>query len=162
MHKISRVRILEMCQVQDIIQTMDLRRIKWLEKLSFMDFSRCPRAPLRMLDVHVWQSIPSQWKASQNYWTFTYRQFKTYRRGIVSRRRYHDDSSIRAKAARYYCQPSCSRSLSTHPIGILASDNGEVFGHGSRFLLYLQAIGTWKDSTEKDEKDSQRAINSEQ
>ena len=32
-----------MCQVQDIIQTMDLRRIKWLEKLSFMDFTRCPR-----------------------------------------------------------------------------------------------------------------------
>lgn len=43
MHKISRVRILKMCQVQDIIQTMDLRRIKWIEKLSFMDFTRCPR-----------------------------------------------------------------------------------------------------------------------
>ena len=43
MHKVSRVRMLEMCQVQDIIQTMDLRRIKWLEKLSFMDFTRCPR-----------------------------------------------------------------------------------------------------------------------
>ena len=43
MHKVSRVRMLEMCQVQDVIQTMDLRRIKWLEKLSFMDFTRCPR-----------------------------------------------------------------------------------------------------------------------
>jgi hypothetical protein len=43
MHKVSRVRILEMCQVQDIIQTMDLRRANWLEKLSFMDFTRCPR-----------------------------------------------------------------------------------------------------------------------
>ena len=28
-------------------------------------------------------------------------------------------------------------------------------------LHYLQAIRTWKDSTEKDEKDSQRAINAE-
>ena len=43
MHKVLRVRILELCQVQDIIQTMDLRRVKWLEKLSFMDFTRCPR-----------------------------------------------------------------------------------------------------------------------
>ena len=29
-------------------------------------------------------------------------------------------------------------------------------------ILYLQAICTWKDSTEEDEKDSQRAINAEQ
>ena len=29
-------------------------------------------------------------------------------------------------------------------------------------MLYLQAIRTWKDPTEKDEKDSQRAINAEQ
>ena len=32
---------------------------------------------------------------------------------------------------------------------------------GSYSTLYLQAIRTWKDSTEKDEKDSQRAINAE-
>ena len=43
MHKISRAKILEMCQVQDIIQTMDLRRVRWVEKLSYMDFTRCPR-----------------------------------------------------------------------------------------------------------------------
>ena len=43
MHKISRATILEMCQVQDIIQTMDLRRAQWIEKLSCMDFTRCPR-----------------------------------------------------------------------------------------------------------------------
>ena len=43
MHKISRATILEMCQVQDIIQTMDLRRARWIEKLSHMDFTRCPR-----------------------------------------------------------------------------------------------------------------------
>ena len=43
MHKISRAKILEMCQVQDIIQTMDLRRARWVEKLSYMDFTRCPR-----------------------------------------------------------------------------------------------------------------------
>ena len=42
MHKVSRVKILEMCQVQDIIQTMDLRRARWIEKLSYMDFNRCP------------------------------------------------------------------------------------------------------------------------
>ena len=41
MHKISRDKILEMCQVQDIIQTMDLRRARWIEKLSHMDFTRC-------------------------------------------------------------------------------------------------------------------------
>ena len=34
--------------------------------------------------------------------------------------------------------------------------------YGSRFILYLQAICTRKDPTEKDEKDSQRAINAEQ
>ena len=43
MHKISRATILEMCQVQDIIQTMDLRRARWIKKLSHMDFTRCPR-----------------------------------------------------------------------------------------------------------------------
>jgi len=43
MHKVSRATILEMCQVQDIIQTMDLRRARWIEKLSHMDFTRCPR-----------------------------------------------------------------------------------------------------------------------
>ena len=31
-----------MCQVQDITQTMDLRRARWIEKLSCMDFTRCP------------------------------------------------------------------------------------------------------------------------
>ena len=31
MHKVSRVRILEVCQVQDIIQTMDLRRARWID-----------------------------------------------------------------------------------------------------------------------------------
>ena len=43
MHKVSRFRTLEMCQVQDIVQTMDLRRARWIEKLSHMDFTRCPR-----------------------------------------------------------------------------------------------------------------------
>ena len=43
MHKVSRATILKMCQVQDIIQTMDLRRARWIEKLSYMDFTRCPR-----------------------------------------------------------------------------------------------------------------------
>ena len=32
-----------MCQVQDIVQTMDLRRVKWIEQLSFTDFTRWPR-----------------------------------------------------------------------------------------------------------------------
>ena len=43
MHKISRAMILEMCQVQDIVQTMDLRRVRWIEKLSHVDLTRCPR-----------------------------------------------------------------------------------------------------------------------
>ena len=47
-------------------------------------------------------------------------------------------------------------------IGGLASDNGEVLGHGFRFLLYLQATYSWKNATEKDETGSQRTINAEQ
>ena len=46
-------------------------------------------------------------------------------------------------------------SFSTYPVvGVLASDDGKVLGHGSRFILYmyLQAICIWKDSTEKDER----------
>ena len=44
MHKVSRERILELCQIQDIIQVMDLRRMRWIEKLSYMDVnSRVPR-----------------------------------------------------------------------------------------------------------------------
>ena len=82
--------------------------------------------------------------------------------GIAPRKWSHGESSVRTKTARNYRQSSCSCSLSTYPIGVLASDDGKVLGHGSRFILYLQAICTWKDPTEKDEKDSQRAINAEQ
>ena len=49
MHKVSRERILESCQIQDkIIQVMDLRRMRWIEKPSYMDVnSRVPRLLFR-------------------------------------------------------------------------------------------------------------------
>ena len=53
MHKISRAKILELCQVQDIIQTMDHRRACWIEKLSYMDFTRCPSGLLSYYYQHT-------------------------------------------------------------------------------------------------------------
>ena len=55
MHKVRNNTILELCKIPDIIKTMDLRRARWIEKLSYM----CPRtrAAPRLLLFGCWMHM---------------------------------------------------------------------------------------------------------
>ena len=50
MHKVRNNAILELCKIPDIIKTMDLRRARWIEKLSYM----CPRTRVPRLLFGCW------------------------------------------------------------------------------------------------------------
>ena len=147
MHKILRATILEMCQVQDIILTMDLRRARWIEKLSHFDFLSVPSTSLRLLAI--WQSIPSRLQATQDDWPLPHRQLETYRKSFVPRKRSSSKGPVHQKSWHYHRHSPNLPAVPTSAIGSLAIDNGEIPWARAWLISYLQTSSARADTAEK-------------